>query len=212
MLPNRPGLGTWRSVAVWRERDVLKIPADLMPPEYAAQARELCTAWRLLEDHGGLRPGDGVLLNAANSTVGHALVQLCRMLKLRAVCVLRPGPRFEAAAARLRALGAAEVLRDGGDPLAAQLAAQQGAKFFAKPRLALDAVGGASAAALAEALADGCPLVVYGCLSGRAPAFPWAHWVHKDLQVKGFSLRRWMAQPGNKKKASGLRRAGVGWG
>lgn len=217
VVPHKPGLGTWRSLAVWRERDVLKLPPDLMPVEYAAMMREMCVAYRLLEDNGSLKPGDGVILNAATSTVGCCVIQLCRMLKLRAVAVVRDPPpppapadataadaaaeaaaaaeAFERTAARLRALGAAEVVRDGR-PLAPQLAA---AKFFAKPRLGLDAVGGASAAGLADALADGCQLVVYGCMSGRAPHFPWSAWVFKDLQVRGFSLRRWMKD--NKKKA-----------
>jgi hypothetical protein len=39
----------------------------------------------------------------------------------------------------------------------------------------------------------------YGCMSGKAPLFPWAQWVFKDLQVRGFNLRRWMTS--NKKKA-----------
>jgi hypothetical protein len=29
-------------------------------------------------------------------------------------------------------------------------------------------------------------------MSGRAPTFPWQHWVFRDLKVQGFNLRRWM--------------------
>ena len=71
-------------------------------------------------------------------------------------------------------------------------------KYFAKPKLGLDAVGGHSAVRLADALTEGCPLVIYGCMSGRAPTFPWQHWVFRDLKVQGFNLRRWMQN--NKKK------------
>ena len=74
-------------------------------------------------------------------------------------------------------------------------------KYFAKPRLALDAVGGASAVALADTLADGCPLVIYGCMSGKAPQFTWPQWTLRGLQVQGFNLRKWMAA--NKAKARG---------
>ncbi len=42
----------------------------------------------------------------------------------------------------------------------------------------------------------------YGCMSGKAPLFPWAQWVFKDLQVRGFNLRKW--QTNNRKKARGL--------
>ena len=111
VVPYKPGMGTWRSLAVWREKDLMKIPADLVPMEYGAMLREMCVAYRLLEDHGTLKPGDSVILNAANSTIGTCVIQLCRMLKLRAIAVVRAkdGDELEQAAKRLKALGAAEV-------------------------------------------------------------------------------------------------------
>ena len=56
--------------------------------------REMCVAYRLLEDFGNLKPGDAVVLNAATSTVGQCVVQLCAMLKLRAVAAVRDRKRF----------------------------------------------------------------------------------------------------------------------
>jgi trans-2-enoyl-CoA reductase len=68
-----------------------------------------------------LQPGDCVILNAPNSTVGRTVLQLCKLLKLRAVAVLRCKPssaaaddRFEAVAEQLRGLGVTLVLRDEG--------------------------------------------------------------------------------------------------
>ena len=58
------------------------------------------------------------------------------------------------------------------------------APLAALPRLALDAVGGAASARLAEALADGGTMVVYGCLGGLPPALPWQAWVHRGLQAR----------------------------
>lgn len=119
----------------------------------------MCVAFRLLHDFGTLKPGESVILNAANSTVGTCILQLCRCLKLRPIAVVRdPGNKadLEKLVARLKNLGAAEVLVDGAH-IKAKLEEN---KFFAKPRLALDAVGGASAVALADSLQDGCPLVM----------------------------------------------------
>jgi len=194
VFPFKFGLGTWRSLVVWKEKDLLKMPVDLMPIEYAAMMREMCVAYRLLEDHGNLKPGDSVILNAANSTIGTLIIQLCRMLKLRAIAIVRDGGDFEKTAAWLRSLGATEVIADTSS-VKAQLEKN---KYFAKPKLGLDAVGGHSAVRLADALTEGCPLVIYGCMSGRAPTFPWQHWVFRDLKVQGFNLRRWMQN--NKKK------------
>ena len=61
---------------------------------------------------------------------------------------------------------------------------RRAAPLAALPRLALDAVGGAASARLAEALADGGSMVVYGCLSGHPPELPWQAWVHRGLQAR----------------------------
>lgn len=118
--------------------------------EYAALIREMCVAFRLLEDFGGLKPGDSVILNASNGAIGSVVVQLCRMLKLRAIAVVRPSPDFDKIAAELKTFGAVEVLPDSGS-LKARLDEN---KFFSKPRLALDAVGGSSASRIAECLQE----------------------------------------------------------
>ena len=82
-------MGAWRSLAVWKEKQLIKLPQDILSMEYAAMMREMCVAYRLLEDFGNLKPGDAVVLNAATSTVGQCVVQLCAMLKCRA-----PSPSF----------------------------------------------------------------------------------------------------------------------
>ncbi len=63
-----------------------------------------------------LQPGDCVVLNAATSSVGQCLLQLCKLLRLRAVAVVRSHGEaaFDKTAAWLRGLGACEVLRDEG--------------------------------------------------------------------------------------------------
>ncbi len=194
VVPLTPHAGTWRSLAALRERDLLRLPADVMPVEQAAVLREMITAYRLLED-AALKPGDCVILNAGNGTVGQLVVQLARLLRLRAVAVISADSAdFDKTALWLRALGAAEVLRDAGS-LRAEL---DKLKFFGKPRLALDAVGGASAQRLSDALADGGQMVVYGCISGVSPSWHWRSWVFQGLRVRGFNARRWMAD--NRKK------------
>lgn len=40
---------------------------------------------------------------------------------------------------------------------------------------------------------QGSKLVVYGCLSGKAPSWPWQAWVFRGLQVSGFNLRKALA-------------------
>ena len=194
VIPYKPNMGTWRSLAVWKEKDLVKLPTDIVPMEYAAMMREMCVAYRLLEDFGNLKPGDAVVINAATSIVGQCVIQLCAMLKLRAIAVARARKDFDKTEAWLKSLGASEVIVDEGS-IARELEKRS---LFAKPRLALDAVGGASAVRLAESLQPGCPLITYGDLGARAATFPMSFWTSNALIVRGFSLRQWMHD--NKKK------------
>ena len=64
--------------------------------------------------------------------------------------------------------------------------------FLSRPKVAFDCVGGPSAIRISDTLQDGGKVVVFGCSSGKAPAWPWQHWVFKGLSVSGFNLRKWM--------------------
>ncbi|KAK2078239.1 hypothetical protein QBZ16_004108 [Prototheca wickerhamii] len=200
VVPLRPFLGTWRSLLVTAEKELLRIEPELMPMEQCAVLRESLTAYRLLEDAPGLRPGDCVALNAANSAVGQMVVQLAALLRLRTVAVIATEDAEAFAKTRdwLLSLGATVVLPDRGS-LKTEL---DKLKFFAKPKLALDAVGGLSTTRLSDALADGGQLVVYGCMSGKSPVWPWHTWVFQGIQVKGFNIRRWVQE--HKKKVPAL--------
>lgn len=75
-------------------------------------------------------------------------------------------------------------------------------KFFARPKLALDAVGGLSTNRLSDALSEGGQLIIYGCASGINPQWNWKSWIFQGLKVRGFNTRRWMSE--NKKKVPAL--------
>jgi NADPH:quinone reductase-like Zn-dependent oxidoreductase len=128
-----------------------------------------------------------VLANAADEPVGLCVLQLCRALGLRCVCVVADTPAYGAAAARLRGHYHAElVVRDVSvDPApaaAAAAAAAQGGPHgggglaaalrdagLPQARLALDAQGGRAGERLLPALRAGAPLVVYGLRGGALP-------------------------------------------
>lgn len=65
-----------------------------------------------------MQPGDCIILNAANSTVGQLIIQLCHLLQLRCVAVVREREQATGGVAqcadRLKSLGATHVLLDKG--------------------------------------------------------------------------------------------------
>ncbi|PHJ24190.1 hypothetical protein CSUI_001963 [Cystoisospora suis] len=91
VMPLTAGHGCWRAAATWAERDLIALPKDLFPrTEETAVCRSLFLAYHLLQEHAReLQPGDGVLVNDAGCLVGQLIVQFCRLLGLRCICVLR---------------------------------------------------------------------------------------------------------------------------
>merc|ERR1719436_220589 len=93
---NRP-IGTARTLITCHEEDVLRIPSEILEeltPEQICLTPTIVCAYVLLETYGAkLKPGDSVLLNAAHmSAAGSSLLQLCRLLKLKPLCILElPG-------------------------------------------------------------------------------------------------------------------------
>lgn len=176
----------WREEGNWKAGDLVPVPAGL-------EARAACvlrvnppTAWRLLHDFADLRAGDWIVQNAATSAVGRAVIEIAAHHGWKTLNVVR---RLEAAE-ELRALGADAVVVDGE-----QLAAQASALLAgAKPRLALNAVGGVSATRLAGLLAPGGTLVTYGAMSKEALKIPNGFLIFRDLVFRGFWLTRWLRE------------------
>lgn len=306
VIPGRSFLGTWRTLLVAKAKDLVPIPRELMSFEHLALLREMTTAYRLLEEEPGLKPGDCIVLNAATGAVGQFLIQIASLLRLRVVAVasvpqgdaddssrsrgrtrgrsssepvpetapaqsaqatdkgplpdvaplkaktrdaeagpdgtladpsarevsprigaayFAPGeanenadaapngtgaaptkptipaattlqspehqwsssPEWQRTEAWLRSLGATVVLPDAGS---LRLSLER-MRFFSKPKLGLDGVGGPSSGRLADALEDGGALAIFGCASGRAPAIPWQAYVFRNIRVRGFNARTW---------------------
>lgn len=113
VIPLKSNAGTWRSLATLKAKDLLVIPSESMPIDQAAVIREMITAYRLLED-ANLKPGDCVILNGANGSVGQLIIQLCHLLRLRAVAVVSSESDFEKTSTWLKNLGAVHVITDEG--------------------------------------------------------------------------------------------------
>jgi mitochondrial enoyl-[acyl-carrier protein] reductase / trans-2-enoyl-CoA reductase len=63
---------------------------------------------------------------------------------------------------------------------------------IARPRLALNAVGGASALNLAGALADLGTIVTYGAMGRQPLKIPNGFLIFRNLEFKGFWVSRWL--------------------
>lgn len=184
ILPRRPAAGTWQQQLLVQADEIHILPEGIDLEQAAMLALNPATAWGLLNLFADLSPGDWIVLNAANSAVGHCLVQLARERGLHTLALVRR----EQTIAPLRELGADCVLLDQADSIdpAREAFGDQA------PRLALNAVGGDSALRLMDLLADQGHHVTYGAMSRRSLKVPNKFLIFKRLALTGFWVTRWL--------------------
>jgi mitochondrial enoyl-[acyl-carrier protein] reductase / trans-2-enoyl-CoA reductase len=177
------GAGAWQTFLAADVDSLMEIPPEL-PLEQAAMASiNPPTALLLLESFASLSPGSWVIQNAANSGVGHHIIQLCRERGIRTINLVRNKEWMEP----LRAAGADAVLLDGPE------VPEQVRKLTGndRPLLGLNSVGGNSAMGLIKSLAEGGTLVTFGGMTGESVRFPTRYLIFNDIRLVGFWLHRW---------------------
>jgi NADPH:quinone reductase-like Zn-dependent oxidoreductase len=177
------GSGTWATHQLAEASRLVALPTGVDAQQLAMLTINPPTALLMLRDFVELQAGDWVIQNAANSAVGGYLVQIAALRGINVVSVVRR----ESAIDDVKAAGGEVVLVDGED-LHKRVAIATGG---VKPRLAIDAVGGAATERLARTLVDGGTLVNYGGMSGEACQISPGSFVFKDITLKGFWLTMW---------------------
>ncbi|KAM9685155.1 enoyl-[acyl-carrier-protein] reductase, mitochondrial [Trichechus inunguis] len=188
VIPANPGLGTWRTEAVFSEEELIGVPSDIPLQCAATLGVNPCTAYRMLMDFEQLQPGDCVIQNASNSGVGQAVIQIATALGLRTINVVRDRPDIQKLTDRLKNLGAEHVITEEGlrKPEMKNIF-----KAIPQPRLALNCVGGKSSTELLRQLAPGGTMVTYGGMAKQPVIAPVSLLIFKDLKLRGFWLSQW---------------------
>lgn len=184
----------WREAGNWSVDSLVPVPQGLDPRLASVLRVNPPTAWRMLHDFVGLRPGDWVVQNAATSAVGRAVVEIARHAGWRTLNLVRRPESID----ELRAAGADAVILDGPDA-AAEAAAVLGKE---RPKLGLNAVGGSSATRVAGLLGPGGVLVTYGAMSKEALKIPNGFLIFRDLSFRGFWLTRWLREASATERAA----------
>jgi len=184
MVSLRGGRGNWRERVLAPAAKLFALPeADDI--QLSLLSANPPTAWLMLRRFVTLQPGDWVIQNAGNSSVGLSVIQLARAMGARTINVVRRA----GLEGDLTAFGADAVLVDGPD-LAARVRALVGAN--ARVPLGIDAVAGSACGRLAAALTEDGVVVNYGLLSGEPCAVSASDVVFRNVSLRGFWFSRWM--------------------
>jgi len=208
VVPNRSYVdGTWRRdiVSACENFDVI----DRDVPVHAAATLTVnpCTALRLLEDYDA-REGETVVINAATSGVGRALLQIARTRGIRTIAMCRPredARETEEVFESLRADGADVVLPDvEGKMLRLDARTRE---LASRARVAYNAVGGYSAQTMLRLLQPnaGSRMVTYGGMSKQPLLVPTGAFIFKDITLSGFWLTRWLEHDATHNSSRGRR-------
>jgi mitochondrial enoyl-[acyl-carrier protein] reductase / trans-2-enoyl-CoA reductase len=182
VLPMRRG--TWTQFMLADAATAVRLPPKMNAFQAAMLTINPVSAWGMLESFVRLQKGDWVVQNAANSAVGRCVIQIARSRGWKTLNVVRRSDVIE----DLKALGADEVVLEGGDlgEISTELCGAH------RPRLGLNAVGGASALNVANALSDFGVLVTYGAMARQPLKIPNGLLIFRNLEFKGFWASRWL--------------------
>lgn len=188
VIPFQTGIGTWASHAIYEDTALKKVPKELGILEACTMTVNPPTAYRMLKDFTTLTPGtDTVIQNGANSAVGQAVFQLCKAWNLNCIGIVRDRPNIEELRAYLQQLGASEVLTE--EQVRTTTVFKD--KKYARPKLALNCVGGKSSTEMVRHLTDQAVMVTYGGMSREPVTAPTAALIFKDISFRGFWMTRW---------------------
>src|SRR6266436_2453300 len=185
-----PASFTWRERIVVSAGGLSALPPDADPQQLAMLAINPPTAALLLSEYVDLKPGEWVVQNSANSSVGRWVIAFAKTRGLKTVNIVR---RKELVP-ELQALGADVVVVDSRD-VTKEIKAAVGQ---AEIRLALDGVSGPASGVLASTLSQHGTLVSFAAMSLAPMSISPLDVIFKPLTVRGF----WLGHPESAAKAA----------
>lgn len=173
--------GTWAEQVTLPATSVILLPEGIDLRQGAMLALNPVTALGLL---AGMKSGEWLLHNAANSSLGRLITRVAAHKGIRSISVVRRAGMEE----ELKANGADHVMVDGDD-LAQRVHAYLGGKGVHR---ALDAVAGRASGRLFDSLMDFGTLTCYGLLGSDDVIFPAAQLIFRNVNVQGYSRLRYL--------------------
>lgn len=187
IFPAITNAGTWQTHTIFKADDVFKVPAGVSNVDAATITVNPPTAFRMLRDFVPLKPGDTVIQNGANSAVGQAVIQLCKIWNINSVNVVRDRPNIDELKQSLKSLGATEVLTEEEIRVTPIFRSKQ----LPAPKLGLNCVSGKSATNILRHLAEQGQLVTYGAMSRELLTIPAGALIFKDIAFRGYWMTLW---------------------
>src|SRR3984957_14584285 len=174
---------TWRERILVPASGLFALPPGADPQQLSMLAINPPTAALLLSEYVNLKPGEWVVQNSANSSVGRWVIAFAKARGLKTANIVRR-PEL---VTELQAIGGDVVVVDSSDASKEIKAAIGQAEL----RLALDGVSGAATGVLASTLSPHGTLVSFAAMSHAPMSISPLDVIFKPITVQGF----WLGHP-----------------
>lgn len=184
VIPLSTDDGTWREYVMVDAARLLPVLPAVSDQTAAQFVVNPVTAWVMLVEELQVEPGEWVVQTAAASTLGQLVIQLGRLRGFKTINLVRRREQVD----ELLALGADAVFSTDEPDLIDKVKALAGRNG---PRVALDAVGGATGALALGCLRPGGTMLLYGMLSEEMLPVHSGEMLFRGLTLRGFWLSHW---------------------
>jgi len=173
--------GTYAEYVVLPEADLAPKPKNLSFEEAAAIPLTFLTAWQMVVDKLGVRPGDDVLVMAAGSGVSVAAIQIAKLFGARVIATAGSEDKLR----RAKALGADETVNYTHPDWPKEVRRLTGGKGADK---VVDHTGALYFEGVIKATANGGRIAIAGASSGYEGTLPFAHVFYRQLSILGSTM------------------------
>ena len=167
--------GTYGESAIALAASVVKYPSNVTPAEAASAWGQYLTAYFAFVDLAALKPGQSVLITAATGGAGLGAIQMAKLLGATTIATTRT----QAKRGALTKVGADHVIVTREEEFVSRVKEITGGKGA---DVIFDSVAGDTLPALADAVAWGGQIILYGTLGGMETPYPlWAGFARNFL-------------------------------
>ena len=172
--------GTWQQFQLAKAQNCFKMNSNLSPQDAAMSYINPMTALKMVNEIAKVDHAKHVCVNAANSEIGHIIIQLCLKLGAKVTTLARS----ERSMKELKNVFGDKIFVQSEDAFIKSKTHQNFDVMF-------DAIGGPKAEALAASLKTGGMIVHYGLLSG-VPISQKLNQQRPDIKLNLYWLRTWV--------------------
>ena len=173
--------GTYAEYVVLPEANLAPKPKNRSFEEAAAIPLTCLTAWQMVVDKLGVRPGDDVLVMAAGSGVSVAAIQIAKLFGARVIATAGSEDKLR----RAKALGADETVNYTHPDWPKEVRRLTGGKGADK---VVDHTGALYFEGVIKATANGGRIAIAGASSGYEGTLPFAHVFYRQLSILGSTM------------------------